>query len=216
VTETEYVVGAALPLALLYFSYPGLGRIKTPEPVWEAEVPAFLRILGQLVLYIGYYFSGLLSVFFARQYLFNVLHWFAGRGYPSNQVLFFVAIAVPVTTILGKLAQDGGKQLQKGQLPAAVGCLLIPASIILIPLILFCLALTLAGIGFSIYFIRQIGWAAALIGAVSFVGGLVISLLSLWADSLKSKQLEGVYTLIPGGLAALIQFGLSNPNVLPH
>lgn len=217
VSEAEYAVGLALPIALLYFTFPSLGHIKTPEPTdppaVEPEVPWIFQALGQLVLFIGYYFSGVIGLFFARQYLFNILHWF-GQFYPNNTVLFIAAIAVPITQRGATLLGDMGKRLQRER-SGALGCAVAFGSILLLPLLLFSLALFVAEIGFGVYFVRQIGWAAAIIAAVSFTGSIFITLLSLWVDTLKSKQLEGIFTVIPGGIATVIQFGISNPNMLP-
>jgi hypothetical protein len=215
VTEAQYAVGVALPVAVLYFTYPNLGRIGNRDPVnTSAEVPGIMKFLGQLILFAGYYGGGVLSVFLARQYLFNILHWFVGRAYPSNTILLIAALAVPLSYAGGTLLQDVGKRLQSDG-STALGCVTLVGAVLVIPLVLFCFALTLADLGFSVYLARQIGWATAVIFAVVFAGSIFINLLSLWADNLKSKQLEGLYTFIPAGLAAVIQVGLLYPGLLP-
>jgi hypothetical protein len=218
ISEAEYAVGLALPIAVLFFTFPSLGHVKKPEPTnpsaVEPEVPWIIQALGQLMLFLGYYLSGVIGVFFARQYLFNVLHWF-GQFSPNNTVLFIAALALPITQRGGTLLQDLGKRIQQGEISGALGCVVSIGSILLIPFLLFTLALFIINIGFGIYFVRQVGWVAAIIAGVSFAGSTFITVLSIWVDNLKSKQLVGIFTLIPGGIAAVIQFGLSNPAMLP-
>lgn len=216
ITEAQFSVGLALPAALVFFIYPGLGRIGNRVPSPEAKVPEIMQFLGNVVLVVGYYFLGILSLFLARQYLFNILNWFAGRGYPSNTLLFVLGLTFPLSLAGGRLIQYLSERLQNDEGSSSFGyLLLILLGVIVIPASLFDIATGVTALGFWVYFIRQIGWASAVLAGVSFIGAIIINLIGLWADTLKSKQLEGIYTVIPGGLAALIQFGLSNPNMLP-
>ena len=216
ITEAQYSVGLALPFALFFFTYPSLGRIGNQVPSPDAEVPVIMQFLGNVVLVVGYYFSGIVTLFLARQYLFNILHWFAGRGYPSNTLLFVLALASPLCLGGGRLLQYLSKRIETGKLSSSFGYVILLLLMVIVILAgLFYFVAAVANLGFWVYLTRQIGWASLAIYGAGFLGGIVITLIGYWADRLKSKQLEVIYTLIPGGLAACIQFGLSNPNMLP-
>jgi hypothetical protein len=222
VSEAQYAVGLAVPTALLFFTYPGLGRPgnkapKAPDgaPI-DANVPLPFQMLGAALLFAGNYAASVLSLLLARHYLFTILHWFVGRPYPNDTILFIAALVPPVTTVTGRWLQRTSKRFEADEGSMALVVVAMVGILLVIPLFLFCLALGLANVGFSVYLGRQIGWAAAVYVGLSFVAGSLASVLGLWADSLDSKKLEGFYTLVPGGLAALIQLGLQYPNLLPN
>jgi hypothetical protein len=105
---------------------------------------------------------------------------------------------------------------EEGRGGQALGCFNLVGSLLLLLISLATIAIVLPDVGFTIYFVRQVGWIALVVGAVSFLGAFFILLLGFWVDKLKSGALVGFYTAVPGVLAGVIQIGLTNPQLVPH
>lgn len=193
-------------------------RAQTREDMGVYPVEHFTgMIIFQIALLVEYVFGMILTA----QYLIVVKGWFGG-ALPAIQALVIASILGWLPFVIMQW-QEGVKMFHKISVDdldedddsnrmTALGCvgnlIQVVLAIISVALGVFCLiALVLIGV--------QVGWVLpAMIGVSLLCFGLVMAIRAI-ADRLNSKALTSIFAF-PGAVAAVIQFVVNNPGMLPH